>query len=95
MSYTLSRRAQTDIEEIWDYSADLWSVAQADAYILGIKLALDTIGATPRRGRVYRGRSREYRRFSVGSHVIFYREAPEGVAVVRILHQSMDFDRHL
>jgi plasmid stabilization system protein ParE len=27
--------------------------------------------------------------------VLFYRKAPEGVEVVRILHQRMDFQRHL
>jgi plasmid stabilization system protein ParE len=27
--------------------------------------------------------------------VLFYRKAPKGVEVVRILHQRMDFQRHL
>jgi NADP-dependent 3-hydroxy acid dehydrogenase YdfG len=54
-----------------------------------------TIAETPKRGRLYRGRSRNYRRILVGSHVVFYREASERLVVVRILHQRMDFDRHL
>jgi plasmid stabilization system protein ParE len=27
--------------------------------------------------------------------VIFYIPAPDGILIVRVLHQSMDFERHL
>ncbi|TWS22632.1 type II toxin-antitoxin system RelE/ParE family toxin [Tsukamurella sputi] len=36
-----------------------------------------------------------YRRYTVGSHLIFYRARSEGVDVVRVLHQRMDPTRHL
>jgi hypothetical protein len=36
-----------------------------------------------------------YARRLTGSHIIFYRITDGGVDVVRVLHQSMDFDRHL
>ncbi|MGZ9116264.1 MAG: type II toxin-antitoxin system RelE/ParE family toxin, partial [Methylocystis sp.] len=32
---------------------------------------------------------------AVGAHVVFYRKAPKGVEVVRVLHRRMDFQRHL
>jgi toxin ParE1/3/4 len=35
------------------------------------------------------------RRFSYGSHIIFYLTIPKGILVVRVLHQSMDFEQHL
>jgi toxin ParE1/3/4 len=35
-----------------------------------------------------------YRKYPGGSHVLFYRPATDGVDIVRILHQQMDFDRH-
>ena len=39
---------------------------------------------------------RGYFKLVVGSHVIFYRKgASDVIEVVRILHQQMDFDRHL
>jgi plasmid stabilization system protein ParE len=31
----------------------------------------------------------------VGSHVLFYRLTDDGIDVVRILHNRMDFERHL
>ena len=36
-----------------------------------------------------------YRKHLAGRHVIFYRTMDTGVDVVRVLHQRMDFDRHL
>lgn len=32
--------------------------------------------------------------FNIGSHVIFFKITNYGIAVIRILHQSMDFQRH-
>ena len=36
-----------------------------------------------------------YLKYSVGQHLIFYRQADAGLDIIRILHQRMDCDRHL
>jgi len=36
-----------------------------------------------------------YFKYRSGSHFLFYRLIFNGIDVVRILHQSMDFPRHL
>jgi toxin ParE1/3/4 len=36
-----------------------------------------------------------YWKIPCGSHVLFYRLTAEGVDVVRILHERMDFERHI
>jgi toxin ParE1/3/4 len=36
-----------------------------------------------------------YRKYHEGRHLIFYVLIPEGIKVVRILHDSMDAERHL
>jgi toxin ParE1/3/4 len=33
--------------------------------------------------------------FSVGSHVLFFRASESRIVIVRVLHQRMDFERHL
>jgi toxin ParE1/3/4 len=95
--YVVSPRAQRDIEDIWDYTAEQWSNAQAERYIRLIQEAIETIAADPRRGRLCENIRANYRKFSVGSHVIFFRWTPGNseIDVVRILHQRMDFERHL
>jgi toxin ParE1/3/4 len=93
--YVLSPRAQADLSEIWDYSAARWGESQAEAHIRQIQAAIETIAADPRRGRSCADIRPGYSKFAVGSHVLFYRQGEAGVDVVRILHQRMDFDRHL
>jgi plasmid stabilization system protein ParE len=40
-------------------------------------------------------RGRGYLRYKSGSHTIFYRATGRGIYVVRVLHQSMNHERHL
>lgn len=92
--YTLSPRAQSDLEEIWDYTAARWSVDQAEIYVCQIKAAVEA-AADPRRGRACDEVRAGYRKYPAGTHVLFYRTMANGVDIVRILHQRMDFERHL
>ena len=94
-AYVLSERAQADIDEIWDYSADTWSVAQAELYVGEIRAAIETLAGDPERGRRHDSVRSGYRRWPVGSHVLFYRVTPGQIQIVRILHKAMNHDRHL
>jgi toxin ParE1/3/4 len=38
---------------------------------------------------------RGYRMYPSGSHVLFYRQTADGIDVVRILHERMDYERHI
>jgi len=95
MSYVLSPRAQADIDEIWEYSADRWDIEQANRYVSELRRAIEIVASDPRRGRSCDEIRRGYRRFSAGSHVLLYRIVADQIDVVRVLHQSMDFARHL
>jgi plasmid stabilization system protein ParE len=50
-----SPRAQADIEQIWDYSAERFGAEQADDAIREIQRAAQTIAGDPRRGREQQG----------------------------------------
>jgi toxin ParE1/3/4 len=56
---------------------------------------MDLIGTKPDRGRSCDEIRPGYRKFSVGSHVVFYRVTDVGSDVVRILHRRMDFTSRL
>jgi toxin ParE1/3/4 len=91
----LSPRAQRDIDEIWDYSASIWGVQQAEVYVRQIRRAVEIVAEDPRRGRSCDNIRAGYRKYPAGSHFVFYRVVEGGIDVVRILHQRMDFDQHL
>jgi toxin ParE1/3/4 len=93
--YTITNRAWRDLADIWIYTEENWSEAQAKSYTRSIDAGIRAIAADPSRGRACDGLRAGYFQFSAGSHVIFYRRIETGVEVVRILHQRMDFTRRL
>jgi toxin ParE1/3/4 len=93
--YVLTPRARADLEAIWAYTADRWNVEQADGYVRLLYGAMQIVAVEPRRWRSCEHIRSGYFKYSVGSHVLFFRRHESGVVVIRILHQSMDFERHL
>ncbi|GAB10570.1 hypothetical protein GOARA_061_00090 [Gordonia araii NBRC 100433] len=93
--YRLTPAAQTDLSSIWDFTQERWGVRQAETYVNEIRAAIERVADNPERGRAC-GEIREgYRRYGIGSHLLFYVESSGGVDVIRILHQRMDPTRHL
>jgi toxin ParE1/3/4 len=93
--YILSPRAKEDLDEIWDFTVRTWGELQAEDYIRLLVGAIETIAQNPRRGRPCDEIRKGYRKYSAGSHIIFFRKIKSGVDVVRILHGQMDFEQHL
>jgi len=93
--YGFTPRARADLKAIWTYTADRWSIEQADRYVGLLHNAMQIVAAEPRRWRSCDHIRSGYFKYSAGSHVLFFRRHESGIVVVRILHQSMDFERHL
>jgi toxin ParE1/3/4 len=91
----LTPRAQADLDEIWDYTADRWGLDQAETYARQLWRAIQAIADNPSRGRECDEVRPGYRQYPSGSHVLFYRLVEGGIDVVRILHERMDYERHI
>lgn len=94
--YRLRPRADRDLADIWRYTATRWDAAQADQYVVTILGAIQALardsGAAHALPRIWPG----YKRAFVGSHAIYFRvQGNSDIEIIRILHQSMDADRHL
>ena len=92
--YRLTPAARRDLSGIWDFTAEHWDAEQAERYITEIRAAVERIAADPDRGRPCDGIRAGYRRYAIGSHLVFYVASEVGVDVIRILHQRMDPTRH-
>jgi toxin ParE1/3/4 len=88
-------RARRDIEEIWEHSVDQFGLAKADLYLRDIQRAAMTVTDDPRRGLACDEIRPGYQKFSVGSHVLFFKASTTRVVIVRVLHRRMDFSWHL
>jgi toxin ParE1/3/4 len=70
-------------------------LAQAEKHHSDLMAAVVALANSPVLGRDCSHIRAGYRRYNVGSHVVFYRAEAVAIQVMRILHKSQDFPRHL
>ena len=93
--FHLSNEAVEDLDSIWLYTLETWSEDQADIYYHELVKSCQKIANRP----TYL--DKEYHEIMPGlyghhiyKHLIFYILVEDGVEIVRILHERMDFARH-
>lgn len=84
--YRLSPSALRDLDAIWDYTAQRWSVAQAETYIRGLTADMDLLVREPRLARESHYVRPPVRLYRSGSHLIVYRTATSWLEILRIVH---------
>ena len=87
LPFVITRQAVTDLEEIWLYTAQNWSIEQADRYYNLIVDEINFIYKSPKAGRSMEHVRTGYLIAKVKSHLIFYRIVNSTIEVVRILHE--------
>ena len=86
--------AEADLEDIWLFTAQRWSAEQAVTYTTELIGAVEQLARGDRRGRPVSIAEGMLKSLS-GRHVIYFRKTEDSLVVVRVLHQSMDVERHL
>lgn len=95
MIFDISEKAFEDIENIWLYTVETWSVEQADRYYNLIFNEIEYITKNPFSGKDFSHLRKNYRCSKVKSHLIFYKLGKANVEIIRISHQSMDIEDRL
>jgi len=93
--YRLSPRARADLREILRYIVERWGKERARRYQYELRQAIERVAADPRLGRPCEDLRPGYLRYLAGTHMVFFRIGENGIDVIRILHQNMDYPRHL
>ena len=92
----LSPNAKVDLSQVWDYTYAEWSAEQAEKFFREMWPTIEEQSSDFTKSVDISDVRKGYRKVRSGSHVIFFKVAQGGILdVVRILHQKMDFDRHL
>jgi toxin ParE1/3/4 len=68
--------------------------SKAAAYVARIKTSVEAAAMEPKSGATCDNIRIGYRKLRTGSHVRFYRIAGDGIGIMRVLHERMDFGRH-
>ncbi|MBS1572799.1 MAG: type II toxin-antitoxin system RelE/ParE family toxin [Bacteroidetes bacterium] len=97
MKYKISIEAKNDIEKIWLYTFENWSIEQADRYFDLIMDEIEYIAENPASGKDFSDVRKGYLRTRIKSHFIFYKENKKlkEVEIIRVLHQRMDIENRL
>ncbi len=93
--YILSLKADYDVDDITDYTLEVWGEAQTHDYITNLLQCFESLAIKPELGRSAAEYAPQLKRFNYKAHTIFYEPTEKGIFVVRILGQRQDFERHL
>jgi toxin ParE1/3/4 len=89
--FALTNAAKADLLAIARYTERTWGVAQRDSYLKQFDDLFHALGRHPQTGVACDELRESYRKFPLGSHMVYYRNSQESVVlIVRILHKSMD-----
>jgi toxin ParE1/3/4 len=91
----ITEEALNDLEEIWFYTLQNWSLEQADRYHSLIFKEIEFLTTRPASGKSQDHLRTGYKSSKVNSHIIFYIFNKTEIVIVRILHESMDIPNRL
>ncbi|SOC83385.1 toxin ParE1/3/4 [Ensifer adhaerens] len=93
--YRLTPQAISDLEAIWAYGAEVWSVEQAEAYTDELTRIFNLIATFPEIAREYREFSTPVRVHTHRTHIVIYVTQSDYVLIVRILGGRQDWQKIL
>ena len=89
--FRLTSQAQSDLDDIWLFIAEDNTKA-ADSILDLLLSKFITIATQPSIGRSRDELRPGIRGFPVGHYVIFYRNTPEYIEIIRVLHGARDIE---
>ena len=94
--YIIKEKELDDINKIWIYTAENWSIEQADRYYDLIFDEIDYIVAHFEMARDFGNVRKNYRWSKVKSHLVFFKKTKSNeIEVIRVLHEKMDIENQL
>ncbi|MEI7597455.1 MAG: type II toxin-antitoxin system RelE/ParE family toxin [Bacteroidota bacterium] len=82
MRYFISEKANQDIENIWLFTFEKWSLEQADRYYNLILDEIEFIAEHFESGNLFYYIKKGYRASIVKSHIIFYRKSRNNIVEI-------------
>ncbi len=90
-----SALAELDLLEIWLYTAEEWNLSQADSYLAQLGNTLKNLIDYPELGKDRSELRKGYRSLLINHHLAFYRLIGDEIQIMRVLHESVDLEKHL
>ena len=91
----VSLKAKDDLKEIGVYTDKKWGRKQRIKYLTQLNDRLSYLLENPSFGRKRVDLPDSPLSYHEARHIIFYRVTKSGIEIIRVLHESMDFPKHL
>jgi len=92
--YKVSGKAEIDLTKMYEYGIETYGLKQAQTYLFGMNSLFQILAKNASLGRDASEFSLYLKRFSYKSHTIFYLTAGIDILIVRVLNQSMDYEKN-
>jgi toxin ParE1/3/4 len=89
--YRLSKEAEQDLEDLWTYIAERNDVA-ADRQVANLLNRFPMLAQFPTMGMSQDQLLEGLRSFPVKPYLIFYILIPDGIEILRVIHQARDVE---
>ena len=94
-AYRISTMAAVDMAEIFEYGILNFGLLQARSYLKKMETSFEMLSERPELRRAAFEIRAWLFRYNFKSHTIFFSSTDEGILIIRILGQAMDFQRHI
>lgn len=95
-TFKLTRLAAADVDGVGAYTLKTWGEAQAIRYLTDLDETFAALAHVPSLGRSRDDLRPGLLSCNCGKHVVFFRRDEHGNAeILRVLHERMDFARHV
>jgi len=87
--------AKQDLTHIWYYSYKNFGEKQADKYVSLLENKINSLQNSPMLGVDCSYIRKKYRKLQIEHHVAFYYINKSEIIITRILHEKMNYKKHL
>ena len=95
MHFELTQSAKDDLLAISEYTREIWGGEQQERYLSGVYDRFEEIKDSPARWRFRNDLFPQCQIAKYGRHVILFLCEDGLLTIVRVLHDAMDFKRHI
>lgn len=93
--FKVSAKANSDLRDIGLYTQNKFGIQQRNKYLDSIVDKFHKLVNKPELGLKRNQLRVGYYSSLIQKHIIFYKKYKYGIRIIRVLHQNMDFDKHL
>ena len=93
--YKLSSKAEFDVAVMYEFGISKFGLTQAQKYFFGMHETFGVLSKNVNLGRDASEFIEELKRFTYKAHTIFYLISSNGIFIIRVLSQRMDYEYNL